>query len=657
MVADPARLAAAFKSSALDAAGRLLDLSFDQADEGLRELTADVEYDPDVFDACEEAARLARDERAKLTMVFIQVLGEGLSGQGVGEVGDEALLPPDEADEVVRAGKMAGRLIEDCADELEALEARLAALADQTDVAATAISPTALCQSFRQAMQTVGGRPEAKHMLYGLFERSLRRHLGRVYQGLDAELARHGVAAKRQRGRVAEADHERPPKSAHWARQLTAARRAVSPENEFGAGEILAALAALADRLEAWQSPRQLIDALLAQLRRRQRDTSPRTLPPQARRQLGLAMAWWGDLHADPAVPAPARPLLERLRPTLLEIALLDDGLFRDPDNPARHMVNELVTLAAPGETDIWRRAGVLAERVASDFKQRPGVVTAAAKALARRRPPSQAAAVSRARRVAVLELRQQALGRPPPPAIQPFLLKGWAPVLARAYLEGGAVGPTWYTSVSRLSRLLDLVQPPAYGADREARVRAQRGVAREIRAQLLDRGVSRGRIADYVGALEESFAAANRTETVAAPEVETFDDPVAWDADATVFDDSGDYEAADAFAQAGNGGTAAEPLAPRTASALLGEACKPGRWFQVHTGGEGAIRWLRIMAYDPDGRVVAFGNRRGETVYERDASEFAEDLRAGRSRPIYEAEAFESRLAAIIGEHSRSLG
>lgn len=655
--ADPVRIATAFKSSALEAAGRLLDAAFDRADEGLHELADEVGYDPDMLQASEEAMRLARDERAKLTMVFIQVLGEGLSGYGaVGEPGDEALLPSEEADEVVRAGRMAGRLVEICADEVESLEARLATLADYAEVSPTAISPTALCQAFRQAMQAVTGRPEAKQMLYSLFERTLEKRLGRLYQRLDAELAKRDVAPK-PRDQTAETVLDRPPQSAHWARQLIAARRSVAPENEFGVGEILKGLEALADRKEAWQSPRSLIDTLLTHLRRRQRDTVPRALPSQARRQLGLAMAWWCDLNEDTAVPAPAKPMLERLRPTLLEIALLDEALFRDPDNPARRLVNELIALADPDESDVWRRAGMLVDRVVENFDERPRVVTAAAKVLTLRRSATQAAATARARRMAALELRQQSLGRPPPTRIQAFLLKGWAPLLARAYLEGGVATATWHTAVIRLSQLLDLAQPPTYGSDREARIRDQRGLVRKIRAQFLDRGVSRGRIAEFIEAVEETFAEANHAEPGVAPEIENFDEPVAWDADVTVYGDSGDRELLDVSAgTAADGDRKDEPMPAQATDTVMEEACRIGRWFQLQAGGEGGSRWLRVVRYEPDRRMVSFGNRRGEIVYERSADEFAEDLRTGRSRPIYDAEKFETTLAAIIGEHARTL-
>lgn len=651
----PARIAADIKSRALDAAGRLIDTAFDRADRDLREMYADAEYDPGVYAVCEEAVRLARDERAKLTMVFIQVLGESLSGHSdAGESGDDALLPEEEADEAARASRMAGRLVADCAEELESLEARLATLADSAEIAATAISPTALCQSFRQAMQTMTARPAPKHMLYALFERTLDRHLAALYRDLDAELVKRGVAPKPRRSLV-QAALERPPQSAHWARQLVAARRVVAPENEFSAGEILAGLTALVDRAEAWRSPDGLIEALIKHLRRRQRDTTPRALPVRARRQLGLAMAWWYDLYADVAVPEPAKPLLERLRPTLLEIALFDEGLFRDPDNPARRMANELVNLATPGEARVWERAGVLVDRVVTAFEERPGVVTAAAKALARRRAPTPAAAAAKSRRMAVLELRQQALGRTPPESVRPFLLKGWAPLLARAYLEGGGAGPTWYTAVSRVSRLFDLVHPPGHGSDREARVRAQRGVTREVRAQLLDGGVSRRRASAFVNAIEEAFAEANRGEAPPLSEIQSFDDAAAWSADVTVFDDSGDYAIADALPRAaGDGAGAAEPLPADTVDSVLKAACKPGRWFQLDAGDKGGTRWLRVAGYDAKRGVVTFGNRRGEIVYERPAPDFAEDLRMGRSRPIYDAEDFESKLAAIIGEQAR---
>lgn len=650
---EPERIATGFKSFALEASSRLLDMSFDNADQGLNELTADVGYDPEIFKACDEASRLARDERAKLTMVFIQVLGEGLTGHGIdGGPGDEVLLATDEAEEVLYAGKMAGRLVEGCADELESLEGRLATLADYADVSPTAISPNSLCQAFRQAMQTISGSAEARRMLYALFELTLESRLGGLYQRLDKQLEERGVAPK-PRDQASELTQDRPPQSAHWARQLLAARRAVEPENEFGTGEILRGLDSLRDREEVWQSPNALIEKLLAHLRRRQRDTMPRAMPQQSRRQIGLTMAWLCDMQADPLVPARAKPMLEQLRMVLLHIALLDRGLFRDPDNPARRMVNELIALPESTDEEIWYRVGTMVERVVRDFDERPAVVTAAAKALARRRDASGAAALARARRMAELELRQQSLGRIPPPSIQGFLLKGWAPLLVRSYMEGGVTTPTWHTAVIRLSQLLDLCQPALYGSGRESRVRDQRGLVRKIRAQLLDRRVNRGRIAEFIDAIEETFAEANQSDLGIAPEIQDFDELEIWDADVTVIQDEAE-EPVEEIAEDDTDGE--ETMSLQAVDTVVQEACKTGRWFQLHAGGEGGSRWLRVGNYDSERGVVSFINRGGAIVYERPAGEFAEDLRTGRSRPIYDAEAFEAKLASIIGEHVRTL-
>lgn len=395
------------------------------------------------------------------------------------------------------------------------------------------------------------------------------------------------------------------------------------------------------------------------------------------RRHIARVARVFADLLEDDALPPPGRRLLSRVRAPVFKSALLDESFFDEADHPARQLVNELAILGAymDDEDDpLYAELLDLVEQFVTEFEEDPTVIDLVNEQIKiirdrRTRELDRKKTVARIRRRAILELRQQVQDKYLPEAAKPFLQQVWGPSVCLRELRHGADSRDYLEGLRDLRRIVDALQPvPADTSLQERRdqVDAVKDLAdrclREIRlplsrAERLRRGLLQG--------LE--WATETRPEDAANDRNFHFSEE--WAAEAVNDDATDGTRAADAPAP-GSGVPEPEPESPApsapegTLSELtpdvqdfLEDICRPTSWFRVSLGEDGGTRWLKVVEYDRDDSRVIFGNRRGETVLERDALDLARDLQSGASKPVHDIPGFDNRLGRIIAAQSARLG
>ena len=80
-----------------------------------------------------------------------------------------------------------------------------------------------------------------------------------------------------------------------------------------------------------------------------------------------------------------------------------------------------------------------------------------------------------------------------------------------------------------------------------------------------------------------------------------------------------------------------------------LPEQVHPGVWFEIYNGEEHAVRRLKLSVILSDTAKVVFSDRRGNTVMEKDAGDFTEELAANKSRVIADHSTFDNALGSVI--------
>jgi len=685
------------KAKALDSITDLLDGMFDGADDALFKMSEQAENNQNqglYFDAM----RALRLERPHITRTFIQELSaaisHGFDAPTRGPRGDLGLIPAADLEENVAIANMISKAGSLLREDLTQLQARLHSLAEKFPgtLVPNGLSPGGICHSFREAMAPVDFEIEIKLLIHKLFERSVLCELKPTYQLLHDLLKQNNVEPKRQRGAGELGGQPRVQgRGDRWSQRLQELSKQISPENQFGTGEVLKSL----DNLDAFDfdssvadtDPAELIDALLQLLRSTQTDSIPRSIQRDERQIIGMVTAMFNHASEQAELNSSSRKLLSRLRLPVMKTALIDPSLFRDADHPARRLVNEIATLNAIAPADdapLYKDASALIERLVKEFERDPGVLEVVADEMQQlagsyngegKSEVQRKARLERAKSVALLEIRQQSLGRKLPDSVKPFLLKAWGPLMAYSYLKHGLDSVQWRHAGEVLTRLLDAVYPPDADTDRDTLAREQATLLVLVRKQLRELSLGRARISELVESLEETFddVLVNQATLPSEYEDEILDELATWSPEEEVFDDDGGRDATSAAFDV----ALAEPAAPESPIAtptekattekaepiplpeedainLVKTVCVPGSWFQLYTGEE-RLRWLRFANYDDERSIVRFANRDNEVVYERGAVEFAQDLRAERSQPIYDRDDFERKLAQIIGMQTQT--
>lgn len=662
-------LPARFKALALEHAVGLLDEMFDSADDALSHMSESAENDVDRA-LYSDAMRTLSLERAEITRVFIETLGNLISRSGAGTPAQPFetldLSPEGASAENLAMAAMAAEAGKRHRAELAGLQARLQSLAQTRPglIEPSAMTPASVCYCWAEATSGLGVDSEIKLLIYKLFAHSVMGGLGDAYTRLEALLIRHNVAPQGRRAAAAIA--QPPPRPAHgqrWSQRLARLRHEVAPENHFATGEVLAGLSRLrvADGSEA-PVPSEFVEALQQALRAGQSDSIPRSLKPEERRLIGMVTAMFNQLIGETETAGASYLLLQRLRIPALKIALIDSGFFREADHPARRLVNDIATLDCYADGALFTQAHVLIERLTAEFKRDPAVLETVADALYRfgasARQTQRKGLVTRAKRLALLEIRQQTLGRRLPDAIKHVLLKAWGPLLAHICIEHDLDSPQWHEAGTVLTRILDAVAPPQSISERETRYQEQARLVVIVRRHLAGLSLGRARIAELLESLQQAFEQAldSHAPAITQTDEQLLAQPVACTDDETVFDDNGNHDATNAaFDRVLSNhieapATASRPITRMDPAAehFVAAACQPGAWFQVYAGGEHQ-RWLRVATYDKQRQMVSFSNSDGKIVYERPALVFAQDLQAERSRPVSSDEPFDRKLANII--------
>ncbi|MDT0618918.1 DUF1631 family protein [Salinisphaera sp. P385] len=640
--------AAAFNDAALAAFAGLVDNLFVHAEETVFDLV-DARGTP-----APPAARLRALRRAQtaVTRAFIDEITDRLRYGPPPDMPDLPAAPAFES--LINASGMATRAEAAHRDAVLALELRLAWLAArQTEVAERGASPLALCQAFAQAVDTAGLDDPARALLDDVFEHTLHTGLGVCYENLLAVLERHQVPAAPRR--VLQDERRSPLTAAATGRRARRdqMRNAVSPEQHFGAGEVLAMLESMAGATFDADTP--ILDHLLAQLRRDQTDAAPRGLQPDLRERLRLADTIWRDALEDGVADAAIRPSVVRLRPLLLQTALLDPGGIRVGDHAARRLL-QTVPDGTASRNDWPEAIEHLIGCVADDPDQLEPRVDELVAAATAHQPADWRERLPRVHQVIRLEFRQLTLDRVPPVPAQRFLLGAWAPRMAVALLQEGLGGPAWRLASNQLDQLLDLLQPPDSTDQADHRRPDQQRLLSDLRSALRRIRYSPARLTDALDRLVEAFEQANQAPPAPAGRPLSI-----WQPDDTVFDDSGAHAGADehfervvttAMAAPGTARAAAEP-APGALFDAVERLCRHGTWFRFETDPVGAGRWMKFAALDREQQLARFTNRRGELVQAVPLADLVAGLRAGRVRAIADVDNVETRIAELFGLHS----
>lgn len=428
--------------------------------------------------------------------------------------------------------------------ELYALDRRFGYLLNGLDLSgkATPLSPSSVCNIFRQVISQLTVDLQIRLVIYKQFEPAVLERLDALYDQINTTLANAGVLSQLKLGirpaaaaplpgssvpvtsdaPVVEQGPSEPGESVlprelfNTFQQLLGQRRkAVGEEGNSSAkqwwpvvdtGDLLSALSAL-------QHAAPFVDEVkgdLLQILAIEGDGKTGKKIERADEDvLDIISMLFEFILEDPALDDAMRALLARLQIPMLKVAIVDKTFFSKKEHPARRLLNTLARAAVGWSNEAGRKKGGLygeiesiVTRILSEFsddlslfetlneqfddftkRQQRGVATAERRAAQVSEGREQLLQVRKGVRVAI---GRALAGRNEVPAVAMTLIEdGWSDRLQLISLRQGEASDAWQSAVGLMERLLWSVEPKPERAQQQALLEAIPQLLRGLRSGL----------------------------------------------------------------------------------------------------------------------------------------------------------------------------
>jgi len=669
-------LVAELREVALAVLDELVRRMFDSADDVLFEMGEKSSTDEErrrYFDTM----RVLRLDRGKVGVAFADDLTRGFAPVVIArnakfefDIDSLSIQPTEELEEKIAVTNMAAKAEGLYKNPIWELERHLDFAARELGVPVSplALGPGRICEAFGKAIAVLDTEFQVKLVIYKLFDRIVISELGEVYDAALQVLERHDVSPKRRVQAppplpLPEEEAEQlpqggvPPPGAPGA----AAHYRQGGAQAYGQGyaqaqELLRRYALDQASVQRSSNP---VGAELAGLLQTLIASAASPAVQASTQRLSLAGRMFDDLMAEPMLPEPMRPAIEKLRYPVYKTALSDPSFFANQAHPLRKLLSDMVELAVSSQTSDAAQAQLRETmRTASALQTGPALVAEALNAaqpvpegevegfLTQMREQTRArreALLVRVRRQVAQELEVQTLGRQVPDPVMSLLRGGVGPLMAVRLLKNGRGSGPYQEAQSLMEGVLKSLEfiPPASPEVLETREQ----LLSKIVTALADVGMGEDKVESLLNGLQEVYklldsaeaapgaAVAAQTERLTEREEHLLMSDIDQQARNKAREDQTDKVRA-MEAPAAAVAEAADATAESVMD-LLRRVLSPESWFRVYDAEHNQTRWLKLNSFYPDQDSVTFTGFDESLKLSIRAHRFAEHLASGQSEPI----------------------
>jgi hypothetical protein len=688
-------LVAELRDASVGVLDELVRRMFDSADDTLFEMGEKSSNDEErrrYFDTM----RVLRLDRGKVGIAFADDLARGFlpvaapkNNKLEFDLDSLSIQPTEELEEKIAITNMAAKAEGLYKAPIWELERQLEFAARELGlpVSPLALSPNRICDAFGKATAVLDADFQIKLVIYKLFDRVVINDLGRVYAAALEVLERNGITGARRPA------SPQPLPSYEEAAEALASGLPPLPPQAPGMGGGLGSMGAGMPQQPYGQGLPQIQEMLRrygldqASVQRASNPVAtelagllqtlmagPAAPAVQASTQrLALAGRMFDDLLAEPMLPEPMRPAIEKLRYPIYRTALTDPSFFANQQHPLRKLLNDMVELAVAAQTSEAAQAQLRdTMRNASSVQAQGPMQLADALNTAQPVPEgevegflTQMREQTRARREALLvrvrrqvaqELEVQTLGRQVPGPVMSLLRGGVGPLMAVRLLKNGRGSAPYQEAHALMEGVLKSLEfiPPASPQELETREQ----LLSKIVTALADIGMAEDKIESLLNGLQEVYKLLDSAEAAPEASVAAQTERLTEREEELLMADIDQAGNAKAPAPERPAAPAAEAVpgdpTKATTMELLRRVLSPESWFRVYDAEHNQTRWLKLNSFYPEQDSVTFTGFDESLKLSIRAHRFAEHLAGGQSEPINPDESAKEALELLRREKAR---
>ena len=618
------------------------------------------------------------------------------------ELSELSLMDDQDFEVTLAVDKATARMHFNCAEELVALDARLAKLLGRSELSEkdNPLAPRLLCESLLDGMASMQLDQNVRVVLLNQFDLVLTTELAQIYQTVNRYLIDGGILPDLKGGTKS---HTRNPVSAPNAAVST-----MSPSNDMfkmfeqlaggtghagggGGGGAGISGFSLLDSLGQLQSGGMMLpgggrfelplleaSAIQNVLRSLQQSPVMKAASPLDAVLVDAVAMLFDVVFDEASIPDRLKAQIARLQIPVLKAAMLDRNFFSESNHPVRRMLDAIATLAIhlpENEAGNARLEAIsqVVSRVLKNFEKDISVFETAATELesmgtlldatleesmrtSLQKDIAQIKNAERAELAPVIvhdfinrALKEQTVAE----TVREFLRRDWAQLLTLDYINEGEEGAHFNSHVETMRELVWSVQPKADMDARLMLVRILPGLLKRLREGVAEIDLPTKLADRFFASLVIMHANAVRPSTQPVPLPEISPEEIA--------EIAAQPEAIPSAAEAApeaTTNTEAAPVAPEVEDefTLRARALNKGDWVEFHYD-DGTFRWARLGWVSGVKNTYLFSDQDGMNSFSIGLHRLADKLRRGEAVLVERKSITESAFGKLMNLFRQKLG
>ena len=370
-------------------------------------------------------------------------------------------------------------------------------------------------------------------------------------------------------------------------------------------------------------------------------------------RSIDFVGMMFGAISDDENVSEIMTSLIYQLQIPVMKIAMADETLFELEDHPAR-MTLDMLTKAGKGinnkDDHLYDELESIVDNILNEFdidiksfeqavEELQEIIEKEERLTAETEKKEQKKILqAHAKDIVVNQLKMVTRNRKVPSEVRPLVLKHWSTLMLNRYIRHGRNSEEWVQSVLLLKLMLKCMQPIRFKSQYQLVKNNHLALVEAVNDELYQTKQDKESINEQVTRLREYFL--KMLDEYGYKLVDEDDRDISTD---ELIDDDKDNTVVELETVRKQVDSAKEKIAS------LGDAARPGVWYEIYNGEDRAIRRLKLSVVLTDAAQLIFVDRKGVKVIEKDAEEFARELEENRSRVLADHSTFDHALGKVI--------
>lgn len=687
----------------------LVDRMLVTAEENLLDLS-DKSKSDDESNMYMHCMQIFRNEKSDIGRHFFINLNTSLTTSHIEISEDEelSLVDQDEMEEMVAITTMHSKAINLFGEEVSNLETRLEYLEMMCDdaFAKDALDPKHICEVFQNTIKYIDIEVDVKLIFYRLFDQEICSKLGVMYKAINQILIDNDIMPEILLKTVKneEVEHQEEEVSSRVASYYDPNEKVATDfiprtkeeisrvVNEFMTGgmtitgdeidlpesflraptkddltgkncyqrtEVVRALSSLQRKLTSLQkdaaplTTNQIKQELLADISKQNGGVLDKQVNLLDERNMDFVGMMFDAITNDETISCIMTNMIQQLQIPVMKVAMSDNTLFEKDEHPARVTV-DLLTTAGKGinnEKDrLYDELENIVDNILDEFDidievferavdELEGIIQTEEKLTIETERKQQIQILQKhARDIVIKQLKNVSSNKKIPTTVRPLVLKHWSTLMLNRYLRHGRDSEQWMESVLLLKLLLKCMQPIKHNTQYELITSNHAALIEAVNDELYETKQDKNDIAAQVATLKAHFAQMLEDygyQVVVDGNHETPQEDLIEDSTEDAEKELEQIKRQTAIAQ--------QKISELTCDT------KPGVWYEIYNGEGRAIRRLKLSVILTDAAQLIFVDRKGVKVIEKDAGEFARELKENLSRVLADHSTFDHALGRVM--------